>query len=68
MYRNDGVLDIEVPGLVVSVTPDTPWDWNFTTTAQTGLGGRPLAYPRGHVLGGSSCASEYIAVQYLKKY
>jgi choline dehydrogenase-like flavoprotein len=29
-------------------------DWNFTTTSQVGLAGRSIAYPRGHILGGSS--------------
>ena len=29
-------------------------DWLFHTTAQSGLGGRSLRYPRGKVLGGSS--------------
>lgn len=33
---------------------DTPYDWNYTVTAQAGLNGRTFAYPRGHMLGGSS--------------
>ncbi|MEF3111671.1 GMC family oxidoreductase [Streptomyces chrestomyceticus] len=32
----------------------TPYDWNFTTTPQTGLHGRELYWPRGRTLGGSS--------------
>jgi choline dehydrogenase-like flavoprotein len=30
------------------------YDWNFTTVAQTNLGGRSIDVNRGHVLGGSS--------------
>ncbi|KAJ7347318.1 aryl-alcohol oxidase-like protein [Mycena albidolilacea] len=32
----------------------TMFDWNYTTTAQAGLNGRLIDYPRGFVLGGSS--------------
>src|SRR5438093_4355630 len=32
----------------------TPYDWDYTTTGQTGLGGRELYWPRGKTLGGSS--------------
>jgi choline dehydrogenase len=32
----------------------SPFDWGYHTTAQRGLGGRELAYPRGKVIGGSS--------------
>ena len=31
-----------------------PADWSFFTTPQSGLGGNPVFYPRGKVLGGSS--------------
>ncbi|KAF9002564.1 aryl-alcohol oxidase-like protein [Cyathus striatus] len=50
---NQGVLDIESPGLDFNLE-NSPFDWNFTTIPQAGLLNRPLAYPRGHVLGGSS--------------
>ncbi|KAI0077532.1 aryl-alcohol-oxidase from pleurotus Eryingii [Panus rudis PR-1116 ss-1] len=43
----------EIPFLAVAL-PGTSVDWNFTTTPQSGLGGRVLPYTRGHVLGGSS--------------
>ncbi|KAK0477901.1 alcohol oxidase [Armillaria novae-zelandiae] len=33
---------------------NTSIDWNFTTTAQSGLNGRSIAYARGFGLGGSS--------------
>ena len=32
-------------------------DWNFTTVDQPGMNGRAIPYPRGHVLGGSTCIS-----------
>ncbi|KAJ7733598.1 aryl-alcohol oxidase precursor [Mycena olivaceomarginata] len=51
---NEDVLDIIVPFYASRATPNTPQDWNFSTTAQTGLNGRSISYPRGHVLGGSS--------------
>ncbi|KAF9458550.1 aryl-alcohol-oxidase from pleurotus Eryingii [Collybia nuda] len=51
---NEGVLDSIVPFFCSSVVPNTPFDWNFTTTPQEGLNGRSVAYPRGHLLGGSS--------------
>jgi choline dehydrogenase-like flavoprotein len=47
-----------IPYRAVYLTPDTIWDWNFTTTSQTGLNGRSLPYPRGHLLGGSSGISK----------
>ncbi|KAJ7143312.1 aryl-alcohol oxidase-like protein [Mycena crocata] len=39
---------------------NTAADWNFTTTPQTGLNGRTLGYPRGHVIGGSSAINGMI--------
>ncbi|KAJ7822586.1 alcohol oxidase [Mycena leptocephala] len=51
---NANVLDIIVPFYGPRATPNTPQDWNFTTTPQAGLNGRSLAYNRGFVLGGSS--------------
>ncbi|GLB35186.1 putative aryl-alcohol oxidase [Lyophyllum shimeji] len=33
---------------------NTQYDWNYTTTAQIGLNGRSIGFPRGHVLGGST--------------
>ncbi|KAK7006418.1 GMC oxidoreductase [Favolaschia claudopus] len=51
---NTDVLDIIVPFFAPLATPDTPQDWNYTTTPQAGLDGRAIPYPRGFVLGGSS--------------
>ncbi|KAF8994728.1 pyranose dehydrogenase [Cyathus striatus] len=53
---NEGVLNIEVPGLSYSLR-NSPFDWNYTTVPQSGLNGRTLSYPSGHVLGGSSSIS-----------
>ncbi|THH13764.1 hypothetical protein EW146_g6493 [Bondarzewia mesenterica] len=51
---NKGVEDSIVPFLCTSLSPDTPWTWNYTTTPQVALDGRSIPYPRGRLLGGSS--------------
>ncbi|RDX45571.1 alcohol oxidase [Lentinus brumalis] len=51
---DEGVLAIEVPFLASQLQPNTPYDWNYTTTPQQALNGRVVSYARGHVLGGSS--------------
>ncbi|KAF7305849.1 Aryl-alcohol oxidase [Mycena chlorophos] len=51
---NIGQLYVEAPLLCLVATPDTIYDWNYTTVGQTQLNNRELSYPRGHVLGGSS--------------
>ncbi|KAG7089809.1 hypothetical protein E1B28_011458 [Marasmius oreades] len=43
---------IQVPYFVASV--DAAFDWNYTTIPQKTLLNRTIAYPRGHVLGGST--------------
>lgn len=50
-----------MPFFCGSVVPNTPYDWNFTTTPQVGLNGRSVAYPRGHILGGTSSVSESLS-------
>ncbi|KAJ3575468.1 hypothetical protein NP233_g1085 [Leucocoprinus birnbaumii] len=50
---NQQVLDSEVPFDAFSLG-NTRFDWNFTSTPQSGLGGRVVPYTRGHILGGSS--------------
>jgi choline dehydrogenase-like flavoprotein len=42
---------------IISIFLGTPYDWNYTVAAQTGLNGRTFPYPRGRLLGGSSSAS-----------
>ncbi|KAG6843874.1 hypothetical protein H0H93_016865 [Arthromyces matolae] len=58
----EGVLQLEIPFMCHEDTPNTAWDWNYTTVAQSGLGGRSIPYPRGHVLGGSSSITWCILV------
>ncbi|KAJ6559888.1 hypothetical protein B0H19DRAFT_1069608 [Mycena capillaripes] len=48
------ILNVQVPFFCPRATPNTPQDWNYTTTPQLGLNGRSIAYNRGFVLGGSS--------------
>ncbi|KAF8868174.1 hypothetical protein BD779DRAFT_1116562 [Infundibulicybe gibba] len=49
-----GVVDIQVPFLCTHLDTGTPYDWNYTTTVQPGLGNRAIPYPRGHVLEGAA--------------
>ncbi|KAG6916937.1 hypothetical protein DXG01_004624 [Tephrocybe rancida] len=50
---HEGVLSSEVPFFAAN-NWFSAYDWNYTTTPQVGLGGRPTILPRGHILGGSS--------------
>lgn len=49
-----GNENIAIPFFGPTLTPNTPLDWNYTTTSQAALNGRSIAYARGHVLGGST--------------
>ncbi|KDQ57028.1 aryl-alcohol oxidase [Jaapia argillacea MUCL 33604] len=54
-----GVTNLNVTAAIVpllgpTLTPDTIYDWNYTTTAQPGLAGRSIPYNRGRILGGCS--------------
>jgi len=51
---NVGVLDSEVPFFVDNLLGPSIFEWNYTTTPQSGLNGRVLSYPRAHMLGGCS--------------
>ncbi|KAF9458889.1 aryl-alcohol oxidase [Collybia nuda] len=51
---NEGITDVAIPLMGLSLTPNTMLDWNFTTTPQPGLNNRAIAYPRGRLLGGST--------------
>ncbi|KAJ7693406.1 alcohol oxidase [Mycena rosella] len=58
---NANVLGLEVPFMCPTASlPNTPHDWNFTTTPQAGLSGRSMDYPRGLGLGGSSSTAKFI--------
>ncbi|PPQ66925.1 hypothetical protein CVT26_010014 [Gymnopilus dilepis] len=60
---DQGVVAAEAPFLGPTLTPNSPFDWNFTVVPQQGMKGRTFAYPRGHLLGGSSSAN-YLFHQY----
>ncbi|KAF5327464.1 hypothetical protein D9619_004054 [Psilocybe cf. subviscida] len=51
---DEGVVPMQAPFLGPTLSPNTPFDWNYTVTPQVGLNGRSFPYPRGKVLGGSS--------------
>ncbi|KAJ6451688.1 aryl-alcohol oxidase-like protein, partial [Mycena vulgaris] len=51
---NEGVLDSIVPFFVGNLLGPTIYEWNYTTTPQTGLNDRVLSYSRAHMLGGCS--------------
>ncbi|KAJ6524226.1 aryl-alcohol oxidase precursor [Mycena vulgaris] len=51
---NIGVVDSIIPMFPSLLNPNTPFDWNYTTTPQAGFNGRSIDYPRGHLLGGST--------------
>jgi len=42
---------------------NTPFDWAFTTAPQPGALNRPIYWPRGKVLGGSSCLNGMIYIR-----
>lgn len=54
---NAGVTASIIPLLCSTLSPNTPYDWNYTTTPQVGLNGRAFPYPRGKMLGGSTSIS-----------
>ncbi|KAJ6524246.1 aryl-alcohol oxidase precursor [Mycena vulgaris] len=41
---NIGVIDSIIPMFPVLLNPNTPFDWNYTTTPQAGLNGRSIGY------------------------
>lgn len=52
-------IDIRVPSLEYKLL-NSRFDWNFTTANQSGLNGRSISYPRGHVLGGSTSINQMV--------
>jgi choline dehydrogenase-like flavoprotein len=54
---NEGVLNAEIPLLSPTLSPNTPYDWNFTTAPISGFQGRTIPYAQGRILGGSSSIS-----------
>ncbi|KAJ7267566.1 aryl-alcohol-oxidase from pleurotus Eryingii [Mycena haematopus] len=57
---NADVLDLIVPFYCRRASPNTPFDWNYTTTPQAAMNGRSILYNRGLVLGGSSSINSMV--------
>jgi choline dehydrogenase-like flavoprotein len=51
---NIDVLDSIIPFFLGNLLGPTIYEWNYTTTPQSGLNGRVLSYSRAHMLGGCS--------------
>ncbi|KAJ7243021.1 aryl-alcohol oxidase [Mycena rebaudengoi] len=52
---NEGVLDSTIPFFVRNLVPGpNQYEWNYTTTPQSGLNDRVIRFPRAHILGGCS--------------
>ncbi|KAF9533808.1 hypothetical protein CPB83DRAFT_757126 [Crepidotus variabilis] len=60
---DEGVLPAIIPFLAPTITPNTPYDWNYTVVPQEGLNSRVFPYNRGKILGGSSTVN-YLIHQY----
>lgn len=60
---HEGVLAAQIPLLAPTLVPNTLYDWNYSTTAQPGLNGRSVPYPRGRILGGSSSVNYHTYVR-----
>ncbi|KAJ7447298.1 alcohol oxidase [Mycena galericulata] len=64
-YRpNDPVIEIPqsyaAPGVATGLLGNPTYDWGFVSIPQPGLNGKPVAYPRGKVVGGSSAINSLI--------
>ncbi|KAJ7716163.1 alcohol oxidase [Mycena olivaceomarginata] len=64
-YRpNDPVIEIPqsyaASSVNTSLLGNPTYDWGFVSTAQPGLNGNPVAYPRGKIVGGSSAINNLI--------
>ncbi|KAJ7761453.1 aryl-alcohol oxidase-like protein [Mycena olivaceomarginata] len=55
---NVGVLDSTIPLFAVNFLEQTIYDWNYTTTPQSGVNNRVLDYLRARMLGGCSSHME----------
>ncbi len=58
--ENDPAVDpaLAIPLFCTTLTPNTAYDWNYTTVPQKELNGRSIPYPLGIGLGGSSAVSK----------
>lgn len=57
--RNIDAFEIDVPFFSLNIKPQ--YDWNYTSTVQSGLNNRTIPILRGFILGGCSSVSEYTA-------
>ncbi len=63
---NDNNMLIQMPAGIAQIIPPekpSPYDWGFWTEPQTHLGGRPLYWPRGRALGGSSSINGMVYIR-----
>ena len=60
---NDNWIWFHIPVGYLFAIGNPRADWMFSTTAQPGLGGRALNYPRGKVIGGSSAINAMISMR-----
>ncbi|KAF5368019.1 hypothetical protein D9758_004328 [Tetrapyrgos nigripes] len=58
-HENPQDMNITIPFLTTHASPGGPFDWNYTTTPQTGVSNQTIAYPRGFVLGGTSSINSF---------
>ncbi len=62
----DNAMMIQMPGglsRIISPDKDSRFDWGYWTVPQTELGNRPLYWPRGRALGGSSSINGMVYIR-----
>jgi choline dehydrogenase len=62
----DNSMMIQMPGGIAQIIPpekDSPFDWGYWTVPQAEMGGRPMYWPRGRVLGGSSSINGMVYIR-----
>ncbi|PZN97372.1 MAG: choline dehydrogenase [Alphaproteobacteria bacterium] len=62
----DNNMMIQMPGGIAQIIPPdktSPFDWGFWTVPQTEMNNRPLYWPRGRVLGGSSSINGMVYIR-----
>ncbi len=62
----DNSMMIQMPGGIAQIIPPekpSPFDWGFWTVPQTELNNRPLYWPRGRALGGSSSINGMVYIR-----
>lgn len=62
----DNSMLIHMPAGISKIIPpetDSEFDWGYWTVPQTEMGGRPMYWPRGRVLGGSSSINGMVYIR-----